>query len=261
MAGERDTPDVVLEASRTYEPSMRNVAAADASGVCRVCRTFIAPEYSHCRRCNAINDNLDVLVPISYSEHHGPLHNALRAYKGPGGLYAYQRIGAILWRFLEEHEACVAVAGGVSAFDTVTVVPSSRAADDERSKLRQIVERIEPTASRFERVLKTTDKESDRIYDPFRYEATEALSGRSVLLIDDTWTTGAHAQSAASCLRSAGATSVSAVVIGRHMQPEWKPDPEGEATTADLLKELPPFSWDTCAVHGAAMRPDDEAPF
>ena len=46
-------------------------------------------------------------------------------------------------------------------------------------------------------------------------------TGQAVLLIDDTWTTGASAQGAAAALKAAGVRPVAAVVIGRHLNGEW----------------------------------------
>jgi orotate phosphoribosyltransferase len=63
-----------------------------------------------------------------------------------------------------------------------------------------------------------------------------------VLLIDDTWTTGGSVQAAACALKHAGARRVGVVVIGRHINREYGENDE-------RLRELPPFSWDTCAVH------------
>lgn len=45
--------------------------------------------------------------------------------------------------------------------------------------------------------------------------------GHHVLLIDDTWTSGGHAQSAAIALRRAGAARVSVLVIARWLSPEF----------------------------------------
>jgi orotate phosphoribosyltransferase len=65
-----------------------------------------------------------------------------------------------------------------------------------------------------------------------------------VLLIDDTWTTGASAQSAAASLKQAGASIVAAVIIGRHLHRDWGHNDRG-------LSALPtPFDWDDCALHG-----------
>jgi hypothetical protein len=39
------------------------------------------------------------------------------------------------------------------------------------------------------------------------------------LILDDTWTTGARAQSLAHALKTSGATTVATVVLGRHVNP------------------------------------------
>jgi orotate phosphoribosyltransferase len=43
-----------------------------------------------------------------------------------------------------------------------------------------------------------------------------------VLLLDDVYTTGARAQSAAFALRAAGAVVPAVLVIGRRVNPEWR---------------------------------------
>ncbi|MGW2492183.1 hypothetical protein ACWCV9_33910 [Streptomyces sp. NPDC001606] len=68
-----------------------------------------------------------------------------------------------------------------------------------------------------------------------------ALWGENVLLIDDTWTTGNHAQSAAASLKAAGANSVAIVVLGRRLNIDY-------ANTADHIEQarLRRFSWNSC---------------
>src|SRR6266704_4349101 len=51
------------------------------------------------------------------------------------------------------------------------------------------------------------------------FEVTTRLDGRRVLLVDDTFTSGAELQSAASALKLAGASIPAAVVIGRFIRP------------------------------------------
>ncbi|GAA0950941.1 hypothetical protein GCM10009560_71070 [Nonomuraea longicatena] len=71
------------------------------------------------------------------------------------------------------------------------------------------------------------------------------LDGAGVLLLDDTWTTGARVQSAAYALKQAGAHRVAAVVLGRHANPGyagWKP-------ILDVVKAQP-YRQENCAVHG-----------
>jgi hypothetical protein len=56
-----------------------------------------------------------------------------------------------------------------------------------------------------------------RALDPGRFRAPRALRGAAVLLLDDTWTSGGTAQSAAVALKHAGARWVAVVVLGRHL--------------------------------------------
>jgi predicted amidophosphoribosyltransferase len=242
----------VEEASATYVRAMRNVPPV-RPGICRICRTFIPTEYDICLSCDRQPDQLDAVVPITYSEHFGQMHHALRFYKdGVDAVrtYATPRLTAILWRFLDAHEECVARATGVAAFDLVAAVPSSSPeADEARTGLRAVIGWCEPIASRHERVLHATGEAAPgRAYDPRRYSATRRLDGANVLLIDDTWTAGGHAQSAGHALAAAGADAVALVVIGRHLRREWEVTPG--TTSGDLFDELPTvFDWTTCAVH------------
>ena len=83
--------------------------------------------------------------------------------------------------------------------------------------------------------------EQVRDLDPGRFRAA-ALPGARVLLIDDTWTTGSSAQSAAMALRSAGADAVVTVVLGRHVG-------RADAELAGLEPAVMPFRQESCAVH------------
>ena len=57
-----------------------------------------------------------------------------------------------------------------------------------------------------------------------RYRATQAMTAHpAVLLVDDTWTTGGRAQSAAIALHDAGAARVAVVVLGRHFDRDFGP--------------------------------------
>lgn len=242
----------VTEASAAYERSMRNIAAPGA-GICAVCWTFIAPTYTTCLACSRQPDRLDAVVPITYSEHLGQMHTALRGYKDSpprAQRYAMVRLAAILWRFAELHERCVARAVGVDGFDLVTAVPSSTPeADQRRGNLRTMISWCAPLADRHQQMLTATGRAAPgRAYDEQRYEATGSLNDQRVLLIDDTWAAGGHAQSAAHALRAAGAQTVALIVIGRHVRPEWEISP-GEHS-GDRLEALPKiFDWSVCAVH------------
>jgi phosphoribosylpyrophosphate synthetase len=194
------------------------------------------------------------MVPITYSEHLGQMHLALRNYKDANSAairrYDAIRLAAILWRFLRDHELCVGRAAGVESFDLVTIVPSSKPQRDKQSAFAELTGWIEPIKERLQRTLEPTGEVEGREFNSNRYRATADLSGRSVLLLDDTWAAGGHAQSAAHALTAAGAQKVALVVIGRHVRREYEPVQGSGQSCGDILDALPEnFDWSTCAVH------------
>ncbi len=216
-------------------------------GVCETCFTF-TDGYHRCYVCQHAERTLNIVAPISYSVAGEQLHHALAGYKRFGGNVARRmqvEIAALLWRYLADHERCIASAIGIPSFPLVTTVPSSNPERDERHPLRYTVgEVVLPTRDRYERLLTRSDAEiDDRTISTEKYLAARALSGEPVLLIDDTWTTGANAQSAAATLRHAGAGPIALVVIGRHIKRDWEDNDQ-------RLRALPrPFDWAECAWH------------
>jgi predicted amidophosphoribosyltransferase len=214
--------------------------------VCELCFNFTRG-YDSCYACSHIERHLDAVAPISYSVAHEQLHHALASYKRLDGEVARRltvELAAVVWRYLTSHEKCVATAAGTPSFELVTTVPSGDRDRDERHPLRHIAgQLVTPTSDRYERLLRRTAEPAiPREFDPTRFEATRALDGEPVLVIDDTWTTGASAQSAAKALKDAGAGPVAAVVIGRHLNREWH---ENDRRLRGIGT---PFNWDRCAV-------------
>ena len=213
--------------------------------VCRTCFTF-TDGYERCYRCAETEGPLELAAPISYSVAREQLHHALAGYKRYGGEVA-RRLGAelagVLWRFLAAHESCLTRAAGVAGFELVTTVPSGDPARDERHPLRRLVaEAVAPTRDRHERLLIRSRADTPpRTFDPDKFAATRRLNGEAVLLIDDTWTTGTSAQSAAAALRHAGAGRIAGVVIGRHLKREWH---ENDRRLRGVTR---PFDWGRCA--------------
>src|SRR5450755_875795 len=217
--------------------------------VCSQCFNF-TDGFPRCYACTHGESWLDAVVPISYSVAREQLHHALAGYKRLDGEVARRlevALAAVLWRYLAAHERCVARASGGERFELVTTVPSSDLARDERHPLRRVVgELCGPTRDRYERLLRRSGAAvPERAFSTEKFEPARTLDGHSVLLIDDTWTTGGNAQSAAAALRRAGAGRIAAVVIGRHLNREWGHNDR-------RLRELArPFDWGRCAVHGA----------
>jgi predicted amidophosphoribosyltransferase len=214
--------------------------------VCELCFNFTRG-HQRCYACARNPAALDAVLPISYSVATEQLHRALLGYKRLTGTVARRlerELGAVLWRFLAIHERCVANAAAVKEFALVTTVPSGDRGRDLTHPLRGMVgELVGPTHQRYQLLLMRSRTEVPaRAFSADKFEALRDLDGEPVLLIDDTWTTGASAQSAAATLRNAGAGPVAAVVIGRHMNREWEDNHR-------RLRGIPlPFDWDRCAL-------------
>jgi hypothetical protein len=202
---------------------------------------------------------LDAVVPITYSVGGGVVHQRLRGYKDDPARAVRARctrdLAAILWRFLGEHERCVAAAARAASFTLVTTVPSSAPQRDERrGRLRLIARGGDGAPARYVRLLRATGRpEAAHRFEPERFAAAERIGGADVLLIDDTWTSGASAQAAAHALKRAGARRVALVVIGRHVNPEY-------LDNRARLRALPPFQWSTCAAECAGSATVKRAP-
>lgn len=233
----------VRELSALYENFMLSPRAG--TGVCVRCFNLTAG-YDHCYACARQPNALDVVAPISYSVAHEQLHHSLASYKrvaGSAGRRLALQLAAVLWRYLTTHERCVARAAGVQGFPVVTAVPSGDLARDEAHLLRWMVGQVVgPTRERHERLLRRSELDvAPRAFAWEKYKPLRQLSGEPVLLIDDTWTTGANAQSAAAALKGAGAGVVAAVVIGRHLNRDWHENDRH-------LRTLPTFDWERCVL-------------
>ncbi len=239
----------VTELSDAYANFMLGPLPGPA--VCELCFDLTGG-HLRCYGCAHNGQWLDLVAPISYSVAHEQLHHALAGYKRPPEEVAKRfevELAAVLWRHLAAHEQCVALATGVrQQFDLVTTVPSSSPSRAETHPLCRIVgELCGPTRDRYERLLLRTNRGTvPHTPSLEKFEPIRDLDGANILLIDDTWTTGANAQSAASALKSAGARKVAAVVIGRHLHRD-----HGD-NNRRLRALLTPFQWDRCAVHKGA---------
>ena len=226
--------------------------------VCSRCFDLISGP-GRCYRCAQYGRWVDAAAPISYSVGGEQLHHALTNYKrltGEPGRSFVVGLAAVLWRHLDDHEGCLARAAGVARFDVVTTVPSSDPERQETHPLQQLVGTlVGPARERYERLLiRTGAAAGPHRFNPNKYEAIGEVGGRSVLLVDDTWTTGANAQSAAAVLKTAGAGQVAALVIGRYVN-------RGYGHNDRQLRSLPAFDWHTCpwcaTTNGSARQRED----
>jgi hypothetical protein len=145
---------------------------------------------------------------------------------------------ALLLVFLRDHGACLWRAAGMTAPTHIAVVPTARG----RPGVHPLRGLIAPYVAIpwAELSARPADRQA-RDLDPDRFSAAPLPRAR-VLLVDDTWTTGASAQSAAMALRRSGAVRVVTVVLGRHVA-------KASGGAAAFWQQPMPFLAGGCAVH------------
>ena len=194
-------------------------------GVCAVCRTVVTGDWSRCYQCNnhrsCLSYTADAVASVALSAKGGQWAYELSAYKNSPSLSARNTLGiglsAVLWRWLDGHEDCVRRAAGVASFPIVTSIPSTggRLEHPLPGMLSNIVG---PTMNRYVELLQANPKYAPGMREAHddRFTIRTRFNGEPVLVIDDQWTSGGRAQSAASGLRLAGSGPVAVVEFGRH---------------------------------------------
>ena len=217
-------------------------------GLCVVC---LGPARAGCSRCYqcelhaecAPGGLADLVVPVAYAPKGGPHARNLWLYKsglqGAGAASAALRL--LLLAFLHDHGPCVWRRAALAGPSHLAVVPSGRGRDG-RHPLRKLVAPY--LAAPWADLSSRPGASRARDLDPARFAAPRQ-PGATVLLLDDTWTSGASAQSAAMSLRRAGARAVIVVVLGRHLAPPAAGAPGPLWSAMPLRPEL-------CAVHSPA---------
>jgi predicted amidophosphoribosyltransferase len=152
-------------------------------------------------------------------------HARLRGYKDAPVREERRACLAAIVRAVERWFACGAVdlRTRCPAWELVVAVPSSHRSDG--SPVGQIVEGVGALAARHRRVLTRGSGHLGHLRaDPLGFAVgpdvrPRSLRGRRVLVVDDTFTTGSHAQSAVVALRGAGAVVAGVLVVGRALGP------------------------------------------
>lgn len=229
--------------------SLLRAPARGAAGLCAIChgpagrspRCYSCDLHSQC----APGLCADAVIPIAFAVKGGPHARDLWQYKSlrhspDVAGRAARRLRALLLVFLHDHGRCVWRAAGMPGPTHLAVVPTCRGRPGAHP-LRGLIAPL--VRGPWAELVPRPGRQPVRDLDPARFAAAP-VPGARVLLLDDTWTTGCTAQSAAIALRMAGARSVAIVVLGRHVD-------------AGAVIDLPamPFRPESCPVHenGARM--------
>ena len=219
-------------------------------GICDRCHNRPTPGFRLCYSCaqsaRQVSRPCKLVVPISLYVIPSQLHHYLRHYKS-GAYPRHQqefslKVVSLLCHFLQRHRRCIE-AQAERSWNIITTVPSTGGRSGEHplvSALRHVPSVFQSYGALLQVGSNPLghNRASDAGFQPSRH-----LEDVRVLLIDDTFTSGARAQSAASALNNAGADVVAIVPIGRVVDPTWKE----VAEWWDQQRRLP-FSFATCCL-------------
>ena len=216
-------------------------------GICAVCRGPAGPGFARCYQC-AQHDLLgrsllaDAVVPVSYAVKGTAFAADLWRYKSwpAPGAAARTSMLALLLAFLHDHGACVWRHAGMPAPSRLAVVPTGCGRPGPHPLLALSAPYLRLPVTRL--VIRPGEQGRDPNVNRFSAERTPVRA--SVLLLEDTWVSGASAQSAAAALKRAGARHVAVVVLGRHIDPA---DRLGGLLAARLAPA--PYDVARCSVH------------
>lgn len=244
MTADRQTSLHVLVAE--LEQHLATVPKTSSGIACSVCHGFRDGPSDLCSSCrlttSQVSRPLTTVIPISLAPEYTQIYHILKTYKADYATAAQRQgmrlsLAAALTWFLHKHTECI------GAWDTLVAVPSTRR--PRPHPLEDVVSRSAALRNRLGVLLEVTQTPPTKrraTDDGFR--TTEPVDGRQVLLIDDTFTSGASLQSAASRLALDGAEVVGAVVLGRFVRESWSNNQQFLQVMAEI-----PFSWDSCCVH------------
>ena len=204
--------------------------------MCLVCCGPAVGGQGVCFACRVVGHRLGVplvpVFPVRLCPRPSPLYAVLLGYKESPVAEARRRfapmVGSLFAAFLGTHASCVAAAAG-GALELALPVPSTvrphGAPLDEVDGLARIVRTALPGVRWSPDVLARSRAPVGHMRPDGRaFEvgaaARPAVSGRRAVLLDDTYVSGARAQSAAVALRRAGARAVVIVALGRLLRPD-----------------------------------------
>ncbi|MFE5768709.1 phosphoribosyltransferase family protein [Streptomyces sp. NPDC056485] len=233
---------------------------ADAGVTCLTCRTptrvgSLGTPYERCFRCaSTVSHYLDGFVPICYSLHDAFEGVLWRAKNDDSASWLRIPLGALLWSFLNAHESCIEGAYG-GPFDARIIMPSHSSTRGGASHLGKVVDHIQDFSQCWDDSIlvkndasKAEARRGSVVKDLFT--ASSKVSGKRILILDDTFTTGGTLASAAQALKIAGARTVVGIGFGRQLSADWIDSKDLVAKLAERV-----LSLDECVVHG--MRSSD----
>ncbi|MDG6108816.1 phosphoribosyltransferase [Dactylosporangium aurantiacum] len=200
-------------------------AAPRPMASCQMCGGAVGMNYAgqpfdRCPQCRNYGSYVDALIPITYSLDDG-LESMLHRFKDRENYNWLQwPLASLLWTFMKRHMSCIR--GRYGEEDVAITVPSDNSAR-RFNHIRSIIEGVQGApliAWRDDVVVRnrTVGRPRRGQVAPAAYLVqADQVARRSVLILDDTWTSGSSMVSVAAALKNAGATKVVALTLGRQL--------------------------------------------
>lgn len=180
-----------------------------------------------CRRHQDVDGIADLVVPLTYAVDRAQSGILVRHYKDDISAQARARhsrvIRRLLYLGLMKHQQCIEKRMGRRVNARVTV-PSlrNRAGVHPFTAIARAMNAVDDRLALTASASATGERTLSASH--FHITPEQRLDGKHILVLDDTWTTGANTQSAALTLRRAGAAHISILVIGRWISPSYGPN-------------------------------------
>jgi len=225
-AGGDDTAAVARSLVRRAGGYLRN-PIRETGVTCGVCTTPVEG-FDRCFVCRsaygATPGLADLVMPLTYGIAGAQSGFLLRAYKDSSDARVRQQQGLVinwlLYLAILAHEGCIGRRLGV-AVERRLAVPSIRGRVGVHP-FEVLTRQMNATRESPRLTVSQADTDGRVVSaDRFVLDPETDLTGQHVLILDDTWTTGANAQSAVLAARGAGAAAVSVMVVGRWLRPDF----------------------------------------
>ncbi|HEX3461674.1 MAG TPA: hypothetical protein VHT49_12275 [Acidimicrobiales bacterium] len=203
-------------------------------GVCRVCEGPTQPGFGLCFCCSTLVRRLRMpLAPVTAVTPYrvgDEMHRLLRGYKDASEAEARSartaRLAGLLCQWLGDHQGRLSGRTG-GPWDMVVGVPSSHRPG---APVDALVQGVPALARKHRPLLVGGTEPTDHLVASRRgfavaadRESRDRTRGDRALVVDDSFTTGARAQSAVAALRMAGIRVAGVLVVGRVVAPETAP--------------------------------------
>jgi len=224
------------------------------------CRRCLGPThlgYRYCTSCHAVYgqapDSLrGCCVPMTTALDPSPWYGRLWKYKQTTTTDWIRLAALVSVYYRAQADRLEGLLGGSPT--GITIVPSKRGFTFEEQPLRRLLDRVASLRNGIEKLVEHTGMSVPRQkYLPEAFRVVGGVSGRRVLLIEDTWTTGSTAVSTAGALLAAGAESVVVLSLARKVNLDYWTDQHPFLTA--MKQPWDPSVWPRDLEEGTAREP------